>query len=373
MQYKKAVDALYETVFEPDSWRLAAVQCAKLVSGTTFFLQVADPAAGLVDVISGHGLEGLGIPAYEAYYHKVDIWRDALQARAKDSVHLYHQIVRQTDFENSEAFNDWVKPGVGYDVFWGLGSCLRLPGGQVSFLASHRSERQGEMTDADRATFQRLVLHVRRVLRMRSLVGGLNQRIKGLEALCDRAACAMALVDRRSRLVYANRQASHLLRQADGLRLRRDGTVAARETVETAALQAAVTAACSAGLSRDDANEARFKVTRAGGAHPLIVSVCPIPGDLPLGGRSHAIVTAEDVTAAAVPAPEKIRLAFGLTAAEARLAQQIAAGKPLREAAEAAGVTYETARSRLKSIFHKTHTTRQAQLAALLAGITEGS
>jgi DNA-binding CsgD family transcriptional regulator len=69
-----------------------------------------------------------------------------------------------------------------------------------------------------------------------------------------------------------------------------------------------------------------------------------------------------------VPAVDRIRLAFALTASEARLAS----GEPLRAAAEAEGITWETARTRLKAILHKTGTTRQAQLPLLLAHTDTG-
>ena len=115
----------------------------------------------------------------------------------------------------------------------------------------------------------------------------------------------------------------------------------------------------------------RLRITRADGMQPLLVSICPISAEAQFGGRSHALVFIEDVAAPAVPAIDKIRLAFALTASEARLALRIAIGEALRVAADAEGVTYETARTRLKSIFHKTGTTRQAQLAALLANITD--
>jgi DNA-binding CsgD family transcriptional regulator len=58
---------------------------------------------------------------------------------------------------------------------------------------------------------------------------------------------------------------------------------------------------------------------------------------------------------------------FGLTLAEARLAERIGSGQLLRDAADAEGVTFETARSRLKSIFAKTDTNRQAELALVVA------
>jgi DNA-binding CsgD family transcriptional regulator len=69
------------------------------------------------------------------------------------------------------------------------------------------------------------------------------------------------------------------------------------------------------------------------------------------------------------PAPPPILLsqAFGLTAAEARLASRVGTGEPISRAAEQLGISAETARSQLKSIFAKTDVHRQAELVALLA------
>ena len=58
-----------------------------------------------------------------------------------------------------------------------------------------------------------------------------------------------------------------------------------------------------------------------------------------------------------------------MTAAEARLAVRIGKGESLRAAADAEAVTYESARTRLKSIFTKTNSNRQAELALLVARI----
>jgi DNA-binding CsgD family transcriptional regulator len=62
---------------------------------------------------------------------------------------------------------------------------------------------------------------------------------------------------------------------------------------------------------------------------------------------------------------------FGLTPAEARLAERIGAGESLREVADAEGITFETARTRLKAVFAKTGTSRQTELALLTARISQ--
>ena len=63
--------------------------------------------------------------------------------------------------------------------------------------------------------------------------------------------------------------------------------------------------------------------------------------------------------------------AFGLTAAEAKLAARLASGAGIDIAAASLGVSRETARTQLKAVFAKTNTTRQAELTALIARLPQ--
>jgi len=66
-------------------------------------------------------------------------------------------------------------------------------------------------------------------------------------------------------------------------------------------------------------------------------------------------------------APDPIRTLFSLTPAESRLASELARGNTISAAAAASGITLNTARDRLKSIFAKTRTRRQAELVSLIS------
>jgi DNA-binding CsgD family transcriptional regulator len=57
---------------------------------------------------------------------------------------------------------------------------------------------------------------------------------------------------------------------------------------------------------------------------------------------------------------------FGLTPAESRLVLRIVAGVTLRLSAAGLGIGYETARTTLKTVFRKTGTCRQAELAIVI-------
>lgn len=67
-----------------------------------------------------------------------------------------------------------------------------------------------------------------------------------------------------------------------------------------------------------------------------------------------------------------LRELYGLTPAETRLALLLLGGTGLPEACERLGIGRETSRTQLKSIFVKTGTNSQAQLAHLLTGLTAG-
>lgn len=69
---------------------------------------------------------------------------------------------------------------------------------------------------------------------------------------------------------------------------------------------------------------------------------------------------------AATPDAETIQRLFGLTQGESRLAALLVRGLCLEEAASALGLTVATTRTRLKAIFEKTDTHRQAELVRLV-------
>ena len=62
---------------------------------------------------------------------------------------------------------------------------------------------------------------------------------------------------------------------------------------------------------------------------------------------------------------EVLKDQFGLTTAETRLVLRLVAGESLKSATASLGIGYETARSILKTVFHKTGTCRQTELVIL--------
>jgi DNA-binding CsgD family transcriptional regulator len=208
-----------------------------------------------------------------------------------------------------------------------------------------------------------------------------------LQAVLARIGTAVLTADISLRLRFANPSAAALLRRADGFRLVQ-GRVATRRASDTQALLAAVSAvqdpppAPCAGGSRavgsikpesvPSAPSFVVSIWRDEGLAPYQAIVSGLSGHVGLDPSDRAAVLfvddPEEPDAASSADISLLRVSFGLTAAEARLALQLAAGSTLADAADAFGVTQNTVRAQLRAVFEKTGARRQSDLIRLLNG-----
>ncbi len=100
---------------------------------------------------------------------------------------------------------------------------------------------------------------------------------------------------------------------------------------------------------------------------PLILRTIPLQGlAAAMCHPARAIVVLLDAARVSLPTEAQLKRAFDLSEGEARLAIRLAAGQPLETAAGVCGISYETARKRLKVVFEKTDTCRQSELVGLI-------
>jgi DNA-binding CsgD family transcriptional regulator len=81
----------------------------------------------------------------------------------------------------------------------------------------------------------------------------------------------------------------------------------------------------------------------------------------------------DDLGAQLTPTARLLRHFFGLTSAEAAIAAAIGSGRDLDEISRTRGISLGALRNQLESIFVKTGTRRQTELAALLRGYVEAA
>jgi DNA-binding CsgD family transcriptional regulator len=109
-------------------------------------------------------------------------------------------------------------------------------------------------------------------------------------------------------------------------------------------------------------------VVRRDGKRPLVIRALPIHGAArTLFNGARALLILSPVEPKPAPDVDLLCEVFGLTRAEADVAALVARGKPLAAVARRRGSALVTVRNQLRTIFAKTGTHRQSELAALLA------
>lgn len=126
-----------------------------------------------------------------------------------------------------------------------------------------------------------------------------------------------------------------------------------------------------AGIDREGGAVRSIPVPATEDAPALVAHVIPIRRQAhDIFARATALFVATPLATPAAPHVDLLCGLFDLTPAEDRVARAFAEGHSVESAAGALGVSQETIRSQLKSVMAKTGTTRQAELARLLAGTT---
>lgn len=193
----------------------------------------------------------------------------------------------------------------------------------------------------------------------------------------DLIPTALVLVSGEGKVVFCNRAAVRLLSGWDGIRL--VGAAGGdRLEVGDAAKQRALDRAirCCAAVDGEEAERLSsiFKVARPSGNLDFVVRVVPLGIGTPLSlenAEARAIVFISDPAQPGRLDARMLETLYGLTPAEARLAQGLLEGGSLGEIAASTGLKESTVRSQVSSIFEKTHTSRQPQLIKLLMSLRE--
>lgn len=176
----------------------------------------------------------------------------------------------------------------------------------------------------------------------------------GLAAL-DRMSMGVLVVDKAGVIQHGNQSALTLLKTGDVIKADRRGQLRCTQTLEHQKLLDVIEAV----LTSPDAELESVAVGRQSRERPYILSVSPLaPGS--------ALIMIVSPDKHPVPSLETLKQAYDLTPSEAKLAQVLATGIGLDEAADQSGLTIETARTYLKRVFRKTETSRQPELVRLL-------
>jgi DNA-binding CsgD family transcriptional regulator/PAS domain-containing protein len=367
MRNENQVDALigrvYDAALDEKLWRELAPEIAAAFDSPSAVLQIRDVQHGDPKFLTlTENLTPSAIERYNSHYWKCDVWVQGAQAVGLSKVITTSDFVRDSELDRTEYYNDWLTT-VG--IYYCLGAVFQIDRDSLVILGIHRPKMSGRYSSTELRPAVQFLPHLERALQIRQrLAGSVTAQATGLDVL-DRMAAATLVVSRTGRILYANKRAEEILRKGEVLRVRA-GHITLLDRGGADRLARAIQGAVDSAAGRGRSSGGALAIPRPGRL-PLAVLVAPFRSMREgLGPTAPAaLIFIRDPEGPGIPSVT-LRHLFGLTVAEAELASSLTTGQSLEEIAITRGVSDNTVRTQLKSVFAKTETTRQGQLVALL-------
>ena len=366
----------YAAATDPAQWSafLDAVARAAQASRPILFLHPVDPSdAGHRSIVCARGYDEGVLEDYRQYYAARNIWLAQGRRLLRPGVARTSEMMcRREVLLASEFYNDFLRPNA---VSHALAATLAVEEGVALNLSVFREPGDPQFSDEDLQFLQALLPHLEQAAAIRRRTEGLETRARWCEAALDRLSGAVVLVDRRGKVLFANESARRLLGSRDGLAIEREQLLAATPSL-TAELRRLIARATGAGADGDPRSGGAMAVPRRGNPRPLDVVVAPLASSPPsMEARAAAALFLGDPSESPPSAHlgPALRCLYGLTPAEARVAELLVRGMSPHEIASACGTSLETVRTQVKQVLSKTDTRRQSQLVALLLRTTAAS
>lgn len=267
---------------------------------------------------------------------------------------------------SSKMAREWAMPNKLDDFIWV--PVMKQPG-RIGNLVVVTHKDRPPITRADLDLVSALSPHVRRAVTIGDLFETERRKGEIFRDIVDTLSHPVLIVAADMQIVFANLAAENLLQTRDMLT-----SLRGQLNFTFPYAQRAITQAVETGKQDEFAlGPIGINVPLANCAMPSVAHVMPLAQRDPsqrISQRAAAAIFIASAGSAPLPAMDAIAALFGLTAAEKRVAAQVASGKSRHDIAHASGVSDGTVKSQLAAIFDKTNTCDQRDLALLIRDLT---
>lgn len=194
---------------------------------------------------------------------------------------------------------------------------------------------------------------------------GVRAALLGADEALNRIAVGVFLLDGDRKVLFRNRRAEDLVKEADGISLSRESLLRGETPQQTQALRDIIDGAIARLSDGQRQGSEAVALRRSSGKRPLVAIACPLGKGPPKGAEPVVGVFVSDPEWRSSDAAQVVAQLYGLSPAETRLALALVRGLRVDEIAEEFGLSRNTVSYTLKNLFRKTETDRQADLISL--------
>jgi DNA-binding CsgD family transcriptional regulator len=305
--------------------------------------------------------------AYDEHWGALDPWGHSprLGRASAGEIILGDEMVPDAQFRRTAFYADFGQP---FDLVRCVAGMIEVEPTILSVITIGRTDAHGPFGGEERALLGAVMPHLRRALQLHRRLAAADALAADIASVLNGASRAVILVNVAGKVTWMNRAAERLTGKRDGL-LIDGGELRAMRGSDTNHLRALLYDAAATSSGNVIRAGGALRLGRPSGRRALTALVAPLtrrPLLFPGLDQPVAVVIVSDPDRVPLPDEATLRGWYGLTPAEAALTRLLAEGATLEDAATRVGLRIGTVRTRLKTIFEKTGTHRQADLVRLV-------
>lgn len=356
---------LYEAAADAEQWPVFLNGLSKHVDAPMACLISRSEDSRLSFVVQS-GNDPEAERAYQSHYWNIDAFFAFAQRRGFNypgSIAPSQAYISDKELLATEYCNDFL---LKYGMFRHCFSLFGRGGVALSNLSILRGIREEPFGDAEVRVLRFMAPHMEQAIRISERFIRLDAESKAKSAALNQLALGVVFLDATGRILGTNEAAESLLATNDGLGNCK-GRLRASMPAEDRSLESAIFRSCQTGAARGTGAGGALLISRRPPAKPLQVVVGPACATVAaLTSRPAAVVFIHDLSARIRPRSGVLKELYGFTPAESRLACLILDGKSSEEITGQLGISRNTLKTQMKSIFSKANVRRQSELMRLL-------
>lgn len=366
--YSALLDELYEGPLEPYPFQgfLKQLRATLGLNYATILMRPPDVADDGLILSSGENLAPTNVDlaeqsaAYTYHYYAID----PLNNPPLNKVILIDDVIPADQLLSNEYYKLCMLPhGIRYTA----AVDLLCDNGQRISVRLCRPADAPPFSVADREFIQLLCSHIRRAVSTSTKLVQLDSERQLYARAISGRDIGIAMLDKTGRIMRTNAAADRLFKDKDGISRVHD-EIHLKQSELNERLRALIRDTLAAQQRDETVPVQALAVPRPSrkNDYELVVKAVPVDRYLEQRNTPHLTVFISDpATHVAISSRTLITL-YHLTPAEATLSILLADGKSLEDIAKASGITLNTARAHLRSVFQKTGVTQQSMLVSLV-------
>lgn len=365
------ISSIYDAALNDDHWESVLQKTLSLLGRNTGSIQFMDLETSAYTPLAFTGFDKAFFEdPLDAMVVEDDLWTQTALANPNLDVLVGSEFVEEREFKSTSFYNEFMPV---YDLQFNdilSGFSTDFPS-HMGIAAIYSKEKQDPFTKQEIEYYRLLWPHFKRAFLIRSAMSELSTQRSLTTHFADTLDYGVVGLDGDDSVVFANSRAIDFLSDGEPI-AQVNGKLKARRTSDNSGLQMALSRVRNRHAPGKSNISSSVTIVSKDESKSWTILFSPLlPLDTPFAGlnANRSIKTLLKITDHQLGAELRIQTLVGpyrLTPAEANLMASLMSGWTLNGVAEQTGRSVETLRSHLKSIFLKTNTNSQQELARFI-------